>query len=146
MSKDYPSKLYYTISEVGDITDVKAHVLRYWETEFPTLKPKKTRSGSRRYRQVDIDEILAIKNLLYVEGFKIAGARKMRKQARSKSASPPVKGEPQMALGFDAMDDSAKIEFIKTELRELMVMVKELKNSPGTKADKSPLQEMEQEG
>ncbi len=75
------------------ITGVKAHVLRYWESEFPTLKPRKTRNGSRRYRQPDIDEILAIKTLLYDEGYKIAGARKMRRQ-QEEGAQAPAAGRP----------------------------------------------------
>ena len=57
-------------------------MLRYWESEFPTLSPKKTRNGARRYRQKDIEEIVSIKSLLYQEGFKIAGARKQRREAK----------------------------------------------------------------
>lgn len=145
MTKDYPSKLYYSISEVAQITEVKAHVLRYWETEFPTLKPKKTRTGSRRYRQADIAEVLAIKDLLYKEGFKIAGARKMRRQERSQPAENP-KGPAQLAIGFDALDDRAKLEHVKSELQLLLKMVREL----GPKGDKSKeratFKEMEEEG
>ena len=70
------AKMYYTISEVADMTGVKAHVLRYWETEFPSLRPKKNRAGNRNYRPKDIKAILVIRDLLYREGFTISGARK----------------------------------------------------------------------
>jgi len=70
------AKMYYTISEVSGMTGVKAHVLRYWETEFPSLRPKKNRAGNRNYRPKDIKAILVIRDLLYKEGFTISGARK----------------------------------------------------------------------
>ena len=70
------AKMYYSISEVSDMTGVKAHVLRYWETEFPSLRPKKNRAGNRNYRPKDIKAILVIRDLLYREKFTISGARK----------------------------------------------------------------------
>ncbi len=128
MKQDKPSKLYYSISEVAAETGVKAHVLRYWETEFPTLRPKKTRSGSRRYRRKDIDEILAIKNLLYEEGFKIAGARKMRRQAHARTQPA---ASTQLDLGFAGMDQTAQLSAVRDELREILKLVRAL----GGKAD-----------
>jgi DNA-binding transcriptional MerR regulator len=74
--KSAPVKMYYSISEVSEMTGVKPHVLRYWETEFPTLKPKKNRAGNRNYRAKDIRSILVIRDLLYKEKFTISGARK----------------------------------------------------------------------
>src|SRR5881296_3741704 len=71
-----PDKLYFRIGEVSDLTHTKSYVLRYWETEFPTLKPEKSRSGHRLYRRPDVETILQIKRLLYQEGFTIEGARK----------------------------------------------------------------------
>ena len=68
-------KLYYSIGEVSKITELKAYVLRYWETEFKQLKPPKNRAGNRTYRQSDIDLILYIKDLLYTKKFTIDGAR-----------------------------------------------------------------------
>jgi DNA-binding transcriptional MerR regulator len=68
-------KLYYSIGEVSKMTDLKAYVLRYWETEFKQLKPPKNRAGNRTYRQTDIDLILFIKDLLYIKKFTIEGAR-----------------------------------------------------------------------
>mgnify|MGYP001242522329 CR=1 FL=1 len=68
-------KLYYSIGEVSKMTDLKAYVLRYWETEFKQLKPPKNRAGNRTYRQTDIDLIFFIKDLLYNKKFTIEGAR-----------------------------------------------------------------------
>ena len=68
-------KLYYSIGEVSELTQLKAYVLRYWETEFSQLKPPKNRAGNRTYRQKDIDMILNIKDLLYKKKFTIDGAR-----------------------------------------------------------------------
>ena len=68
-------KLYYSIGEVSKMMDLKAYVLRYWETEFKQLKPPKNRAGNRTYRQSDIDLILYIKDLLYTKKFTIDGAR-----------------------------------------------------------------------
>ena len=68
-------KLYYSIGEVSKLTELKAYVLRYWETEFKQLKPPKNRGGNRTYRQSDIDLILYIKDLLYAKKFTIDGAR-----------------------------------------------------------------------
>lgn len=68
-------KLYYSIGEVSKMTELKAYVLRYWETEFKQLKPPKNRAGNRTYRQSDVDLILFIKDLLYNKKFTIEGAR-----------------------------------------------------------------------
>jgi len=68
-------KLYYSISEVSEITKLKAYVLRYWETEFSLLSPPKNRAGNRTYRQKDIEIILKIKDLLYDKKYTIDGAR-----------------------------------------------------------------------
>jgi DNA-binding transcriptional MerR regulator len=67
---------FYRIGEVSRITDTKPFVLRYWETEFPTLQPVKSPKGHRLYRRKDVDTVLLIKRLLYDEGFTIAGARR----------------------------------------------------------------------
>ena len=124
---DIPSKLYYSISEVAQITDVKAHVLRYWESEFPTFRPRKTRAGARRYRQKDIDEVVAIKRLLYDEGFKIAGARKQLREMHKGGGSVTRKtGAPQMALTFDGLSDAERLVRVRDELRSVAEMVKAL--------------------
>ena len=73
-------KLYYSISEVSDITELKQYVLRYWETEFSQLKPSKNQAGNRIYRSHDINVILDIKSLLYDRKFTIKGAQQHLKQ------------------------------------------------------------------
>lgn len=72
---DIPDKLFFKIGEVADLLDLKTHVLRYWETEFSCLKPVKSRSNQRLYRRQDVETALLIKDLLYQQGFTIAGAR-----------------------------------------------------------------------
>ena len=125
---DHPSKLYYSISEVAEITGIKAHVLRYWESEFPTLKPKKTRAGARRYRRKDIEEVQAIKSLLYEQGFKIAGARKQRREARrGGDDAAPAPAAPQLAISFDGLGDAERLAAVKQELQEILALVRELK-------------------
>ena len=88
MSKIKPKvkKLYYSIGEVSEMTDLKSYVLRYWETEFNQLKPPKNRAGNRTYRQKDIEVILNIKELLYKKKFTIDGARGVL-QGKDKSIS-----------------------------------------------------------
>jgi DNA-binding transcriptional MerR regulator len=71
-----PEKIYFKIGEVCDLVGVQAHVLRYWETEFPMLSPQKNRSGQRSYRRRDVEIALRIKELLYEDMFTIAGAKK----------------------------------------------------------------------
>jgi DNA-binding transcriptional MerR regulator len=83
-----PNKLYYSISEVAEMTSVKPHVLRYWESEFPELRPKKNRAGNRSYRDKDIRTVMTIKNLLYEEGYTIAGARNRLKDRGRNNEEP----------------------------------------------------------
>jgi DNA-binding transcriptional MerR regulator len=76
MDRQIPNKLFFKIGEVCEITDTQPYVLRYWESEFPALAPAKNSSGQRIYRRKDIETVLRIKQLLYEEGFTIAGAKK----------------------------------------------------------------------
>jgi DNA-binding transcriptional MerR regulator len=85
-----PKKLYYKIGEVCEIVGVDAHVLRYWETEFPQLSPPKNKGGQRTYRPKDIETLLQIRNLLYEEGFTIAGARKRLAPGSSRTSGRPA--------------------------------------------------------
>ena len=115
MSLDKPQikKLYYSISEVSEITRLKKYVLRYWETEFTQLKPPKNRAGNRTYRQKDIDVIHKIKELLYKKKFTIEGARKQMETG-------VITGET------EAIKDSAKSTAINTEV--LDKLTQELKD------------------
>lgn len=74
-----PDKLYFRIGEVADLCRLEAYVLRFWETEFPQLKPVKSTTGQRMYRRKDVEVLLRIKELLYEQGFTIAGARQYLK-------------------------------------------------------------------
>ncbi len=83
----FQAKPFYKIGEVAKLLDVKPHVLRYWESEFPTLKPKKNPSGQRIYAREDIETLVKIQNLLYNERYTISGARQML--AKQPVQSPP---------------------------------------------------------
>ncbi len=72
---DIPGKRYFTIGEVSELCSVKPHVLRYWEQEFPQLKPVKRRGNRRYYQRADVETIRQIRNLLYDQGYTIGGAR-----------------------------------------------------------------------
>ncbi len=89
---DIPDKLYFRIGEVTEITDLAAYVLRFWESEFPDIKPKRTESGQRLYRQSDVKTILWIKHLLYDKKFTIQGARQHLHQQRKKKHPPHAEG------------------------------------------------------
>src|SRR5499433_355413 len=79
-----PDKLYFRIGEVARLCRLPAYVLRFWETEFPQLKPVKSSTGQRMYRQRDVENVLQIKKLLYEQGYTIAGARQhLRDEGKS---------------------------------------------------------------
>jgi DNA-binding transcriptional MerR regulator len=84
------NKLFYKISEASHIIGVEPSVLRYWESEFPSLKPKKKVSGQRLYTQKDIESALEIKELLYKQKFTINGARKKLKKRQIKNRKEPL--------------------------------------------------------
>jgi len=85
-------KDFYRIGEVSRLTSLKPFVLRYWETEFPTLEPVKSPSGHRLYRQEDVEMVLRIKRLLYDEGYTIAGARRHLREQNGAGESEGVSG------------------------------------------------------
>lgn len=122
MDPKIPDKLYFKIGEVAEIAGVKPHVLRYWESEFASIRPVKSRSKQRLYRHQDIERILRLKDLLYNQGFTISGARK---QLRSKPASsvstvqPPAGTDEQMALPLERLLDKSLLEEIKQDVRRL---------------------------
>jgi len=91
------SKPFYSISEVSEITKVKAHVLRYWETQFSMLRPRKNRAGNRMYRPQDIEFVLYLKDLLYTRRFTIQGAKqKILTDRRASSDDPEVRQQVEM--------------------------------------------------
>ena len=112
MSKNKPSKIYYSISEVSEITGIKPYVLRFWEKEFPILKPKKNRAGNRSYQLKDIDTINQIKHLLYDDGHTIEGARAKLKNIKYKKSGGSKTKENVRLRGL-LMD-------VKRELNEIL--------------------------
>ncbi|MGB9068581.1 MAG: MerR family transcriptional regulator [Candidatus Acidiferrales bacterium] len=86
-ARELPEKSLFRIGEVSRLTATKTFVLRYWESEFPTLQPVKSPSGHRLYRRDDIETVFEIKRLLYEEGFTIAGARKHLAQSNGRAAA-----------------------------------------------------------
>ena len=86
MKPEIPDKPYFKIGEVAELAGVEPYVLRYWETEFRTIRPEKTRSNQRMYRRRDVEAVLSIKHLLYDEGYRIEGAkRRLRELAGEES-------------------------------------------------------------
>ncbi|MDI6703655.1 MAG: MerR family transcriptional regulator [bacterium] len=86
-----PEKLFFSISEVSNLTGVKPYVLRYWESEFDLLKPEKNEAGNRRYRKKDVELILRIKELLYEDLYTIAGAKKrLQEEKRKRIKKAPI--------------------------------------------------------
>jgi DNA-binding transcriptional MerR regulator len=115
-------KLYYSISEVSELIRVKPHVLRYWETQFPALKPKKNRAGNRAYKVRDIKFILTIKNLLYDRGYTISGARR---KLREFNNDPAVLAE-QLSIPFADPEKRRILMSMKKDLLELKELVDSL--------------------
>lgn len=105
-------KELYKIGEVCRMADVQPYVLRYWETEFPPLAPNKSGGGQRLYTRREIDIILRIKQLLYSEGFTIAGAKKKLEVEMSEPAAPTVSAQKMDLAG------------VKKELREILRLLK----------------------
>jgi len=97
---ELPVKLYYRIGEVSDLVGVEPHVLRYWETEFRSIRPQKSRKGQRIYSRRDVDRLLKVKDLLYTHGFTIAGARR---RLRETGLEPPTAAQARMTERTRAM-------------------------------------------
>src|SRR5437588_10146898 len=91
-SQEIPDKLYFRIGEVSRLAGLKPYVLRFWETEFPSLGPKKSGTGHRLYRRKEVELVLEIKRLLYEKRFTIEGARKfLESQGRQGGAATAAK-------------------------------------------------------
>jgi len=147
-----PEKLFFKIGEVCELAGVQAHVLRYWETEFPMLQPQKNRAGQRTYRRRDVEMALRIKELLYDEQYTIAGAKKklageLRAPNRESGQPAPPKAPgrrlqppPSLAARFSSAptsapassttaspgdDQSATLTQIAKQLREILDLLDE---------------------
>ena len=112
-----PDKVYFRIGEVSRLAKVKAYVLRYWETEFPSLRPTKTKTGHRLYRRKDVETVLNIKKLLYEQGFTIEGARRQIGHRQERKLPPP-----QRTL-FDLNVDAGKLAEVRSGLEGILTML-----------------------
>ena len=128
MERQIPNKLFFKIGEVCEITDTQPYVLRYWESEFAALAPAKNSSGQRIYRRRDIETVLRIKQLLYEEGFTIAGAKKRLEAEMTGRVETPQ--EPQAAAvapkdgGADHEDKTrAALLEVREQLREMLTLL-----------------------
>ena len=120
-------KLYYSISEVSEITGLKPYVLRYWETEFKQLGPPKNRAGNRTYRQKDIELIQRLKQLLHIEKFTIEGARKKLTEKPEKIEAATEEEQPVIseAVADENSTDENKrrkkmLSYIRQELESML--------------------------
>jgi DNA-binding transcriptional MerR regulator len=109
-----PDKLYFKIGEVSEIIGVEPYVLRYWETEFPALKPSKSRSQQRMYRKRDVELLIEIKRLLYDEMYTIAGAKKQLSKSGERASSS------QLHLELPEPRDSEILSKVEKELHDLI--------------------------
>ena len=118
-------KLYYSISEVSTITELKQYVLRYWETEFTQLKPSKNRAGNRIYRSHDIDVIMGIKSLLYERKFTIKGAKQHLTSTTEITNQTAV---PRKIIKLTNSDDIRTLKDLKKGLDDLIELIEEFKD------------------
>ncbi|NYF91335.1 MerR family transcriptional regulator [Tunturiibacter empetritectus] len=129
-----PDKLYFRIGEVAKLCDVPAYVLRFWESEFPQLKPHKGGTGQRLYRRRDVEMALRIKSLLYSEGYTIPGARQVFKSELRHS-------EPQLALtieGAPTSIDSRQLRKLHKDLRDLHTLLSKSPARPTVHTIRAP--------
>ncbi|HET6669030.1 MAG TPA: MerR family transcriptional regulator [Pyrinomonadaceae bacterium] len=141
-----PEKLFFKIGEVCELAGVQAHVLRYWESEFPMLAPQKNRAGQRVYRRRDVEMALRIKELLYEDQYTIAGAKKrLAHELRGGKLRPGSDGEPhEESTGTDVdtprlraaaatphktAEDREALKKVATELREILALLEKQNKS-----------------
>ena len=110
-----PAKKYFRIGEVSKIVGVDTHVLRYWETEFPRIRPCRAKSGQRLYRQKDVECLLLVKELLHVQGYTISGARKVLRERLDRGATG-CRGPGRAGRTLPRR----QLSYIKEELRKIL--------------------------
>lgn len=127
MQRPIPNKLFFKIGEVCEITDTQPYVLRYWESEFQALAPAKNSSGQRIYRRRDIETVLRIKQLLYEEGFTIAGAKKrLEAELTGKGDTPGSAAAAADAAPSDgeaAPNVHGVLKDVRLQLREILTLL-----------------------
>jgi DNA-binding transcriptional MerR regulator len=129
--QEIPDKLYFRIGEVARLAGIKPYVLRFWETEFPSLGPKKSGTGHRLYRRKEVEMVLEIKRLLYEKRFTIEGARKFletrgkTEPARgAKTVKPAKKVQAELFSAAPSAVDETLLKDIRKELRAIADMLK----------------------
>jgi len=154
-----PEKLFFKIGEVCELAGVQAHVLRYWESEFPMLAPQKNRAGQRVYRKRDVEMALRVKELLYEDQYTIAGAKKrlaneLRAGGKLRVVSPDSEDEnpaqpllqevsstlttaaqspASVGIGPSTVEERLALKRIATELRELLGLLEEKEKASGSR-------------
>ncbi|MBI3665561.1 MAG: MerR family transcriptional regulator [Acidobacteria bacterium] len=120
-----PDRLYFRIGDVSQLVGVEPYVLRFWETEFPMLQPKKGKAGHREYKRKDVELILEIKRLLYDEGFTISGARKALKE-KTRPGRKKAAATDQVPLQFSASTSKPRpsLKELRKELEEIVNLLK----------------------
>ena len=113
LDKSDRMKVYHNIREVSQIAELEPYILRFWESEFSSLKPKTTRGGRRQYQVDDIKMVLLIKKLLYQDGYTIAGARNRLKEIKEKERD-------QLEIPFNQWRNRSGIKNITGELRQVL--------------------------
>jgi DNA-binding transcriptional MerR regulator len=116
MDSRIPDKLFYRIGDVSDITGIKPHILRYWESEFSGLHPRKNRAGQRIYERRDVELVLEIKKLLYEQRYTISGAKKLLARQRQRAPKKP-------SSTTAPKDISAALKVCCQELRGLLALL-----------------------
>jgi len=112
------AKLFYKIGEVSALTGVEPYVLRYWESEFPTLAPRKGRGGQRVYQQKDIELVFAIKTMLHEEGYTIAGARaRLAKKRKAEPGRAEAVAQPEGGL-------TEALARIREDIKDILSLLK----------------------
>jgi DNA-binding transcriptional MerR regulator len=115
-ASEIPDKLYFRIGEVARLCEVPAYVLRFWESEFPQLKPNKGGTGQRLYRRRDVEMALRVKCLLYDEGYTIPGARQIIKSELKHK-------EPQLPLAGVGVPDAKQLHGLRRELEAIVAIL-----------------------
>ena len=118
-----PGKRYFSIGEVSDLCAVKPHVLRYWEQEFPQLKPSKRRGNRRYYQEFDVLMIREIRDLLYDQGFTIGGARQKLSSKPDKASVPVVSSAAAASTAQPTQRDRELVKGLCEELEDLLVVL-----------------------
>ena len=118
-----PDRLYFKIGDVARICGVETYVLRFWETQFPQLKPKKSGTGQRLYRRHDVELALKIKHLVHAEGYTLSGARQALEQAHTRKTPPPASNSrlplPSAVSAQSQENLAATVARARNELREI---------------------------